>query len=156
MHVCIKELSISEAWMGNTAHLLNKAAGIEMIASLDHPLVLSSGIHHGTTVQWAARARSSSFSGTQCLQQQQSIPGQLRRRLAVGSEQHSRHILIEASVTFWLEMRWFFILIPEVNQSPNLILTHLLVKLLDSSVGQSNTVVQEYLNNYWIFTFTDI
>lgn len=37
--------------MGNAAHLLNKAAGIEMIASQDHPLVLSSGIHHGTTVQ---------------------------------------------------------------------------------------------------------
>lgn len=60
--------------MGNTAHLLNKAAGTEMIASQDHPLVLSSGIHHGATVQWAAQL--SSFSSTERTEQQQSIPGQ--------------------------------------------------------------------------------
>lgn len=50
--------------MGNAAHPLNKAAGMEVIASQDCLLVLSYGSRHGTTGQRACR---SSFSTTQYL-----------------------------------------------------------------------------------------
>lgn len=52
--------------MGNVAHLLNKAAGREMIASQDHPLALSSGIHRGAAARREPRAaRTGSFRDVQ-------------------------------------------------------------------------------------------
>lgn len=74
--------------MRNKVHLLKRAAGIEMIASQDHPLALSSGIHQGTTEQRAARlgdvhsAAHSAYSSSSLSQVRQPT---------VLSEQHSSH-----------------------------------------------------------------
>lgn len=78
--------------MGNAAHLLNEAAGMEMIASQDHPLVLSSGSHRGTTARRAARLRPLHLAA-----RGGSSAGHTGRRLAVLSEQRSLQMLIETS-----------------------------------------------------------
>lgn len=71
--------------MGNAAHVLNKAAGIEMIASQDHPLVLSSGIHRGTTVQRAAQLEPVHLTARSVYSSNSLSAGQMCRGLAVFS-----------------------------------------------------------------------
>lgn len=85
--------------MGNTAHLLNKAAGIEMIASQDHPLVLSSGIHSGTTAQGAARLGPVHLAARSIYSSNSLSACQMCGSMAVLSEQHSPYSLNEATAT---------------------------------------------------------
>lgn len=77
--------------MGNAAHLLNRAAGMEMIASQDHPLVLSSGIHRGTTVQRAAQSGAVHLAAHSEWSSSSLSTGQMYIRLAVLSGQLGPH-----------------------------------------------------------------
>lgn len=88
--------------MGNTAHLPNKTAGIEMTASRDHPFVLSSGIHRGTTVQRAARLGPVHLAARSVYSSNSLSAGQTCGRFSVLSEQHCLQFLNEASDTFTL------------------------------------------------------
>lgn len=156
--------------MGNTAHLLNKAAGIEMIASQDHPLVLSSGIHHGTTAQWAAHVGGVHLTAHSAYSSNSLSQVKMCRRLAVLSDHHSCHILIKTSATLQLELHWHSIFSPsililkyKVMQSTNLIIIDILSKLSASLWGRHHCTIHRFVPEWnisttvtFLQTFTDI